>query len=244
MKPEFERADPVALAAFDPRTKACTMNCGPSFDDPRSPEERRFLCPDCETVKLPRQQDFDWADRQLPAGVTREEMPSSQCRGRAMADQKERLKYPMNHEWHVCINRFHEGKIGKHGQWRSWMYEAKSMADEVPRMAALFAKERNKTLPDVHLQCSMSNPAAVRDNHLTCCLGVKCRECPELLALEAMQRVTPEEIDSAKAWTCAAHIVSTGGDSAKEGYLLTVDARMFWDTVHQNLSETPGDGNG
>lgn len=59
MKPEFERADPAALAAFD---------------DPRSPEERRFLCPDCETVKLPRQQDFDWADRQLPAGITRQDV--------------------------------------------------------------------------------------------------------------------------------------------------------------------------
>lgn len=74
MKPEFERADPAALAAFDPRTKACTMNCGPSFDDPRSPEERRLLCPDCETVKVPRQQDFDWADKQLPAGITRQDV--------------------------------------------------------------------------------------------------------------------------------------------------------------------------
>lgn len=51
MKPEFPRADPAALAAFDPRTKVCTMNCGPSLDDPRSPEERRFLCTDCETVE-------------------------------------------------------------------------------------------------------------------------------------------------------------------------------------------------
>ena len=74
MKPEFERADPAALAAFDSRTKACTMNCGPSFEDPRSPEERRFLCPDCETVKLPRQQDFDWADRQLPDGIARQDV--------------------------------------------------------------------------------------------------------------------------------------------------------------------------
>lgn len=70
----WTRADPVALRAFDPGTKACTMNCGPSFDDPRSPEERRFLCQDCETVKLPRQQDFDWADRQLPAGITRQDV--------------------------------------------------------------------------------------------------------------------------------------------------------------------------
>lgn len=70
----FPRAAPAALAAFDPRTKRCTMNCGPSLDDPRSPEERRFLCPDCETVPLPRQQDFEWADKQLPAGVTRQDV--------------------------------------------------------------------------------------------------------------------------------------------------------------------------
>ena len=68
------RADHAALAAFDPRTKSCTMNCGPTTDDPRSPEERRFLCPECDTVKLPRQEDFDWANRQLPVGITREDV--------------------------------------------------------------------------------------------------------------------------------------------------------------------------
>lgn len=50
---KFERADPNALADFDPRTKVCTMNCGPTVGDPRSPEERRFLCPDCVTVPVP-----------------------------------------------------------------------------------------------------------------------------------------------------------------------------------------------
>ncbi len=46
----------------------------PATGDPRSPEERRFLCPECDTVKLPRQQDFDWANRQLPVGITREDV--------------------------------------------------------------------------------------------------------------------------------------------------------------------------
>lgn len=50
---KFERADPSAFANFDPRTKVCTMNCGPTVGDPRSPEERRFLCPDCVTVPVP-----------------------------------------------------------------------------------------------------------------------------------------------------------------------------------------------
>lgn len=47
----FPRADRAALAAFDPATKVCSMNCGPHLDDLRSPEERRFLCEDCTTVQ-------------------------------------------------------------------------------------------------------------------------------------------------------------------------------------------------
>lgn len=44
---DWPRADPDALAAFDPATKSCTMNCGPHGLDPRSREERKFLCDDC-----------------------------------------------------------------------------------------------------------------------------------------------------------------------------------------------------
>lgn len=43
----FRRADPEALAKFDPRTKECTMNCGPHGLDPRSSLERKFLCDEC-----------------------------------------------------------------------------------------------------------------------------------------------------------------------------------------------------
>lgn len=43
----WPRADPEALARFDPRTKACTMNCGPSSADPRTAAERKLLCDDC-----------------------------------------------------------------------------------------------------------------------------------------------------------------------------------------------------
>lgn len=43
----FTRADPQALAAFDPRSKLCTMNCGPHAEDPRTEAERRYLCPEC-----------------------------------------------------------------------------------------------------------------------------------------------------------------------------------------------------
>lgn len=48
---EWARADPDDLEKFDPDTKICTMNCGPHQDDPRSREERKFLCDDCVTVQ-------------------------------------------------------------------------------------------------------------------------------------------------------------------------------------------------
>lgn len=44
---EWERADPAALANFDPSTKSCDMNCGKHGLDPRSREERLFLCDLC-----------------------------------------------------------------------------------------------------------------------------------------------------------------------------------------------------
>jgi hypothetical protein len=34
-----------------------------------------------------------------------------------------------------------------------------------------------------------------------------------------------------------AHIVSTGGDTMNEGFLLRVDDRMFWDNVHASLAQ-------
>lgn len=46
---KFPRADPKALASFDPNTKRCTMNCGPHAKDQRSEAERKFLCDDCIT---------------------------------------------------------------------------------------------------------------------------------------------------------------------------------------------------
>lgn len=51
----WERADPAALAQFDPATKACSMNCGPHSLDPRSRQERLFLCDDCYCHAAPSQ---------------------------------------------------------------------------------------------------------------------------------------------------------------------------------------------
>lgn len=140
------------------------------------------------------------------------------------------------HAWHVAINRFHwpEGQAMK-PEHRKWMYEAKTMSQEVPRLALLFKMARTGELPKVHRQCSHAEAEPIPENHLTCCLGVECAECPELMALDAMA-APPEAIDEAKAWTCATHIAFKGGDWAAEGYLLTVDDRMYWDRVYSHLA--------
>lgn len=145
-----------------------------------------------------------------------------------------RLPREADHPWHVAINA-HSTAIGY--EKMRWMYEAKSLAEEVPRLALLFKMEREKALAARHHQCSRDVAGQeVRDNHLTCCLGVECRTCPHLLALDAVAR-PDEERDAMKAWTCAAHIISEGGDQAREGYITTEDDKMFWSNVYASLAE-------
>lgn len=153
----------------------------------------------------------------------------------------DRLDHSISHEWHVAINKFNDGKAGS-GEWCHWMYEAKTAADEVPRLALLFSMERQGTLPKVHVQCAHCAPdhQHIEDNHLTCCLGIDCRACPQLLAIDGA-KLTDEQKDIAKAWTCTVHIISEGGDQSGEGYLLTKDDRMYWDRVYANLAASDED---
>lgn len=144
----------------------------------------------------------------------------------------------IDHEWHVAINKFafdrEKGEDLPH-----FMYEAKDLASESKRLVILFQKEREGKLGKVHRQCSFSEPVPIEDNHLMCCLGTECRKCEYLLALEKTEKVTPEQIDEIKAWTCCAHILMSGGDLAKEGFILTTDDRMFWDNVYESMSYDP-----
>jgi len=144
----------------------------------------------------------------------------------------DRLDPKVNHAWHVAINRH----CTNHKNYKPWMYEAKKMADEIPRIAHWFARERLGELPEIHRQCSHSSAVPIQDNHLTCCLGVECRKCPALLALDQAD-LSPEQIDAAKAWTCAAHILSSGsGIDTSEGYIKTVGDQMFWENVYSSLA--------
>jgi len=145
----------------------------------------------------------------------------------------ERLNHQTSIAWHGAINAHVFIGRGEHKSLK-WMYEAKTAADEVPRLATLFKMERENALPKVHKQCSLSPPEPVSGNHLTCCLGKKCSECPHLKALDKAD-MDNEQVDLWKAWTCMAHILMSGGDVAGEGYVLRTDDRIYWDRVYSNL---------
>lgn len=149
------------------------------------------------------------------------------------------------HAWHAQINRHMDARRESGESHLSWMYMGKELAHEVPRMAKLHGMERRGELATDHVQCHNaacdSTPQPVPDNHLTCSLGVECRKCPHLLALDNAD-MEPEQIDQAKAWTCMAHIVAETkgqGDQSGEGWLQTVDDRMFWDRLYANLNTQP-----
>ena len=173
-----------------------------------------------------------------------------------------------DHAWHSALNDYsapfadaRRDTFGPPGpadaDGKRFMYEAKRMAEEVPRLALLFGMERRHELPQVHHQCSRDHHGTdVPDNHLTCCLGVECRACPHLAAIDALperfmrwerdaegkatsmvtEPVPDEQRDAMKAWTCATHIVMRGGDSEGEGYVLRVDDRMYWDSLYRSLA--------
>jgi hypothetical protein len=114
------------------------------------------------------------------------------------------------------------------------------MAEEVGRIAVWFGYERRGEMPKIHKQCSQSPAVPIPDNYLTCCLGVKCRECPHLKALEKAE-VTPEQLDEIKAWTCGCHILQEvgahpNGIDTSEGYIQTVGDRMYWNNLYNNLA--------
>jgi hypothetical protein len=141
------------------------------------------------------------------------------------------------HNWHVAIN----GCVKEHGfEGNEVLYEAKSAAAELPRIAYIFGKERRGELSAVHQQCSHTAPVPIAENYLMCCLGKRCGECPMLKGIEQMKG-TDAEKDLAKAFTCVAHIISEGGDPANEGYIMDLGDRMFWTNMYSNMADGPSD---
>lgn len=183
-----------------------------------------------------------------------------------MATERPDIRLPLgmgqvglDHAWHVALNQyeaphdFDDVARDPAADSKHFMYEAKDAASEVSRLALLFGMERRGELARRHHQCSHDRDGApVPDNHLTCCLGVECRACPHLAALDRVRegrdyRVQPpmgvefpdEYRDVMKAWTCVTHILMRGGDTANEGFVLTTDDRMYWDNLYSSLASTP-----
>lgn len=125
--------------------------------------------------------------------------------------------------WHSAISRFSDSDFyakptdGSNRDWPRMMYEAKKLADEVPRMILKFEQER-RGMPSAFKMCGHDPRPATQlvDNHLKCVLGKECRKCPYLLAIEASAEMTDEAKDEAKAWTCATHILR---ETPKDAYL-------------------------
>lgn len=140
--------------------------------------------------------------------------------------------------WHIAINIYN--KPFGIGNSKAWMYKAKKIASAIPCMTHYFMQERTNTLPKIHQQCSHSKPQEVINNHLTCALGKKCKNCQDLLALEKAE-LSPEKVDEAKAWTCCLHMIWEEAQGKNfddsEGFIITVDDHMFWDSVYENLAQ-------
>lgn len=120
--------------------------------------------------------------------------------------------------WHQTINAFQTEQ--RYDPNNRFMYLAKDLYIEVPRMSRVFHRDQ------------LLNG----DMKLKCCLGVVCVDCPQLKALE-QSGLTHGEIAHIKAWTCATHIVSNGGDLMGEGFITAADDRQFWEGVYTSLSD-------
>lgn len=121
--------------------------------------------------------------------------------------------------WHSAIGKFNDERRNAGLPWSRIMYAAKQLSDEVPRMILLFEYER-KGLADSFKMCAHDPAPAtpLPDNHLTCHLGVECRKCPYLAAIESAT-MPNEAKDEAKAWTCATHILTERADDYIEEYI-------------------------
>jgi len=131
--------------------------------------------------------------------------------------------------WHGALNGQGIGNQAPH-----WMYTAKMISDEVPRMILLFERERTTGLATSFKACGHDpRPATpLLDNHLYCALGKQCRKCPFLARIDTDERMTPEAKDEAKAWTCATHVML---ESKPEDYMETILRDKSDDAFDQRL---------
>lgn len=141
-------------------------------------------------------------------------------------------------EWHGALNAYADEMRRAGKGWPRFMYTAKMISDEVPRMILLFEQDRRGRLPGSFKMCAHDPAPAtpLPDNHLRCSLGVECRKCPHLAGIDASARMTSEAKDEAKAWTCATHILAERGDTYLEQCLYDKSDDAFNERLISSLA--------
>jgi len=156
-----------------------------------------------------------------------------------MGDETSRARRRANHAFHSWINSL-ACPLGSAGlNLDRSIYEWKDAIQEMRYLPTLFKRERDGLLPKLHRQCSYSQPEPIAENVLTCCKGVRVAQCEILVSLRAslsVDGVGLDEQDQVAASVCCWHIYSTGGDPAREGYVLTTDDRIFWDRTYRDMA--------
>lgn len=142
------------------------------------------------------------------------------------------------HNQHTRINKL-SSELG-YSEVR-FMYTAKDLPGEIERMKSQHRRERLGTLPNQFVKCAtFQSPAVpIENNYLQCALGVKCKECKYLKAIDEVQTADPSLIDEMKAYTCATHIVqqiATKQYDMSEGFLQDKEDRMYWQNLYKSLA--------
>ncbi len=149
-------------------------------------------------------------------------------------------------DWHSAISAhsndekaFPKPTDGTSRDWPRMMYTARTVADSVPRMVGQFERERQGQLPAAYKMCGHDPRPAKKlpDNHLRCALGVQCRKCPHLNAIDASERMTPEAKDEAKAWTCMTHFLL---ESRPDVFVESILTDKSDDAFNERLGESFG----
>jgi DNA-directed RNA polymerase subunit RPC12/RpoP len=158
-----------------------------------------------------------------------------------------RQRRRFDHAMHVNINK-RQNALRKAGSEREhWLYEAKTLPNEIARLTRLFQLERAGELPTGFRYCPHSEVEQTPDNRLMCCLGKEPKRCEILLETFAGMEAFPiEMIERAKADVCATHILT---ESAKrlidtsEGYVTDATDRAFWQRTYEGMAAPGPDEN-
>lgn len=195
--------------------------------------EVRNLAEACEKLGLPPDPD---SPRETRARERAEFMASPKLIGQATRAQNEAecnasagvfgqvraFMQRAGNAWHQGVNAYSDLERAEGREHPHWPYNAMSAAHESYRGVYLFEQDGKQ------------------DSDLRCARGVRCRDCPILVAIEKRMlasrssreggpfpsAVEDGDIVGAKVWTCIAHVLSEGDKYLLDGMVFsTQDSR-------------------